>query len=241
MIPANVPPGFRLFYTTADFDGRVDDRIREFVRPAKLFSCHQVHGIRVEDRQSCLSGQAGLPVLHEPECDALWSDEKDSALAIKVADCLPISIIDPKKSIIANIHSGWRGAVQRITEITLDAVPCEARESFAFLGPSIRVCCFEVGEEVAAQFDPRYLDRTLGSKPHVDIPAMTIDILRQRGFQEIVDTELCTRCNGGVAELSGYQVAENHRQLGDSATGQPLFHSYRREKRSGRNLAIVAG
>ena len=150
MIPANVPPGFRLFYTTADFDGRVDDRIREFVRPAKLFSCHQVHGIRVEDRQSCLSGQAGLPVLHEPECDALWSDEKDSALAIKVADCLPISIIDPKKSIIANIHSGWRGAVQRITEITLDAVPCEARESFAFLGPSIRVCCFEVGEEVAA-------------------------------------------------------------------------------------------
>jgi len=215
VIPANVPPGFRLFYTTADFDGCVDDRIREFVRPAKLFSCHQVHGIRVEDRQSCLSGQAGLPVLHEPECDALWSDEKDSALAIKVADCLPISIIDPKKSIIANIHSGWRGAVQRITEITLDAVPCEARESFAFLGPSIRVCCFEVGEEVAAQFDPRYLDRTLGSKPHVDIPAVTTDVLRERGLENIVDTELCTRCPGSI------------------------FHSYRRDEKSGRNLAIV--
>src|SRR5438132_2867248 len=242
VIPPKIPDGFTLFYTTIDFDGRIDERIRDFVRPAKLFSCHQVHGVRVD--AAVLGRTAGETPAATPEseCDALWSDQKKTALAIKVADCLPVSIIDPKHSVIANIHSGWRGAVQGIVAASLDATPLEPSASFAFLGPSIRVCCFEVGEEVAAQFDSRFVDRTLGTKPHVDIPAMTINILRQRGFQEIVDTELCTRCNGGVAELSGYQVAENHRQLGDSATGgQPLFHSYRREKRSGRNLAIVAG
>src|SRR5205823_719911 len=153
----------------------------------------QVHGIHVEDCHPRLSGQRRAAVLHttEPECDALWTDQKKTALAIKVADCLPVSIIDPKHSLIANIHCGWRGAVQGIVAATLDAAPLEPSASFAFLGPSIRVCCFEVGEEVAAQFDSRFVDRTLGAKPHVDIPAMTIDLLRQRGFQEIVDTELC--------------------------------------------------
>jgi polyphenol oxidase len=216
VVPRDVPAHFRVFYTTIDFDGRIDDRIRNFVAPATLYSCHQVHGDRVEDRQSCLSGQAGLPVLHEPECDAQWSDQRDTALAIKVADCLPISIIDADNVVIANIHSGWRGAVQQITAKTIDAAPLDPRRSVAFLGPTIRVCCFEVGEEVASQFDARFVDRSLGPKPHVDIPGLTAAILRERGFENVVDTELCTRCPGSI------------------------FHSYRRDKQSGRNLAIVA-
>src|SRR5438105_11956580 len=81
-IPRNIPDGFKLFYTTIDFDGRIDARIREFVRPAMLSSCHQVHGIRVG--AAVLGRTAGeTPAsTQEPECDALWSDLKKSALAI---------------------------------------------------------------------------------------------------------------------------------------------------------------
>lgn len=204
MVPPDVPYGFRVFYTTIDFDGRIDDRIREFVAPATLSSGHQVHG---------------ATVLHAPvnelQCDALWSDQPQTALAIKVSDCLPISIIDPQHTVIANIHSGWRGAVQQITAKTLDAAPLHAADSIAFLGPTIRVCCFEVGEEVATQFPEAFVNRALGPKPHVDIPAFTTAILRERGFENITDTGLCTRCPGSI------------------------FHSYRRDKQSGRNLAIV--
>ena len=212
-MPPNVPDGFRLFYTTIDFDGRIDDRIRDFVAPAELYSCHQIH--------SAESVRAGLnrlkPVLtpHEPACDALWSELKTAALAIKVSDCLPVSIIDTR-GVIANIHSGWRGAVQQIVAKTLDAAPLDPASSIAYLGPSIRVCCFEVGEEVAAQFDAPFVDRHRGAKPHVDIAAFTAAVLRARGFEKIVDTELCTRCP------------------------ESIFHSYRRDKKSGRNLAIVA-
>jgi len=106
--------------------------------------------------------------------------------------------------------------VQGITAAALDAVPLDPSQSFAFLGPSIRVCCFEVGEEVAGQFDVRFVDRTRGPKPHVDIIAVTIASLHERGVANIVDTELCTRCPGSI------------------------FHSYRRDQKSGRNLAIVA-
>ncbi|HEY8181787.1 MAG TPA: polyphenol oxidase family protein, partial [Thermoanaerobaculia bacterium] len=201
VIPPGVPRGFRVFYTTSDFDGRIDERIRDFVRPATISSCHQVHGAKV----------CRAPV-NESECDALWSDQKNSALVIKTADCLPVSIIDPKNSVIANIHSGWRSTVQNITAATLTAMLFDPAASSAFLGPTIRACCFEVGEEVAAQFDAKVVDRTVGPKPHVDIAAFTTAVLRSHGIQNIVDTGLCTRCDGSI------------------------FHSYRRDKRTGRNL-----
>jgi len=218
-VPPNVPRGFRLFYTTIDFDGRIDDRIRDFMRPAELYSCHQVHGCLwsgVPRHRPARRDGGKPPHSKEPECDALWSDQKKTALAIKVADCLPVSIIDADNVVIANIHSGWRSALQQITAKTIDAAPLDPRRSIAFLGPTIRVCCFEVGEEVASQFDARFVDRTLGPKPHVDISRFTEAILRERGIETIVDTELCTRCPGSI------------------------FHSYRRDKQSGRNLAIVA-
>ncbi len=226
-----MPRGFQVFYTTIDFDGRIDDRIRDFVRPATLSSCHQVHGAAV----------CRAPV-NESECDALWSGDKNSALIIKVADCLPVSIIDPKNFVIANIHSGWRGTVQSITAKTLQAMRFDATASLvAYLGPTIRVCCFEVGEEVAAQFDAQFVDRARGPKPHVDITAYTTAVLREHDIQNIIDTGLCTRCGTGVSALRGREVSESATtRPRNPETAQPLFHSYRRDKRTGRNLAIVA-
>jgi YfiH family protein len=223
VVPSAVPYGFALFYTTIDFDGRLNDgvtaKLLEFIRErfdieATLTTCSQVHGITVQpatsDRRPATQWQEC------DSCDALWSDQKNSALGIKVADCLPVTIIDVNQNVIANIHSGWRGAVQGITAATIDALPSSDHlRTAAYLGPTIRVCCFEVGEEVAAQFDARFVDRSRGPKPHVDIAAFTADILRSRGITKIVDTELCTRCDGSI------------------------FHSYRRDKQGGRNLAIV--
>lgn len=222
-----MPPGFALFYTTADIDGRLRDGVEEtlmaivrerFGVEATLATCNQVHGAHVvcaDPRQT--TGD-------EPTCDALWTDRKGTALGIKVADCLPVTLIDSRNGVIANIHSGWRGAVQNITAATLDAAPLDPGSTIAFLGPTIRACCFEVGEEVAAQFDARFVDRGRGPKPHVDIAKFTEDVLRKRGVSRVVDTELCTRCDRHLM----------------SAAQRPGFHSYRRDKQGGRNLAIVA-
>ena len=223
-IPPFVPLGFSLFCTTLDFDGRLsEDRVNlitEFVRErfgiaSTLSTCTQVHGVTV---QRALRDEKWREC---DSCDALWADERNVSLAIKIADCLPVAMIDPAHAVIANVHSGWRGAVQGITAATVDAISSqtafEPRSSYAYLGPSIRVCCFEVGEEVASQFDARYVDRTY-PKPHVDLVAFTTDILRARGLDRISDSELCTRCDGSV------------------------FHSYRREGKGGeRNLQIVTG
>ena len=238
-IPPVIPAGFAVFATTLDYHGRITPDlangitgvVRErFDLTTTLTTCTQVHGARVE--RACggvapAPSPAGAPAPHTmwkecDSCDALWSDEKGVSIAIKVADCLPVVMIDPIHSVIANVHSGWRGAVHRITAAAIDAVeratPFDAAGALAYLGPSIRVCCFEVGEEVATQFDARYVEHTQ-VKPHVDLIALTVDLLRARGFaaERIFDSGLCTRCEGSI------------------------FHSYRRDGgRGGRNLAIAA-
>jgi YfiH family protein len=224
-VPPFVPETFAVFCTTLDFDGRItndvantmSDAVRErFGIEATLNTCNQIHGARIAHANSVDRWREC------DSCDALWSDVTHVALGIKVADCLPVTMVDSTHSVIANAHSGWRGAVQRITAETVDAVTrqsaFDAASAYAYLGPSIRVCCFEVGEEVAARFDARYVDRS-HAKPHVDLVAFTTGILLARGFgpDRISDSGLCTRCDGSV------------------------FHSFRRDgKGGGRNLAVVA-
>lgn len=225
LVPPDLPAGFAVFATSVDFEGRITPGIAESISDAiaaqfgvraTLATCTQIHSATVT---RALRDSAWREC---DACDALWSDESQVALGIKVADCLPVTMIDPARGVIANVHSGWRGAVQHITVGTLDAVmretafdPSDAR---AYLGPSIRVCCFEVGEEVAAHFDEAFIDRT-HEKPHVDLVAYTTALLRERGFSgdRISDSGACTRCEGSI------------------------FHSFRRDGQGGgRNLQIVA-
>ena len=207
VIAPHVPEGYALFYTTRDFHGRVDAHLKTFLHErygADLFTCHQVHGKNV-----VRSSGAGREC---SACDALWTEQPHTSLAIKVADCLPVTLIDAERGVMANIHSGWRGGVQRIVDLTLDAIGVTP-STITWLGPSIRVCCFEVGEEVAEQFPASVVDRTRGAKPHVDIAKFTTELLQARGVKKVYDSGLCTKCTD-------------------------LFHSYRR-KDGGRNLAIV--
>jgi YfiH family protein len=216
IVPPALPSGFAVMATTRDYPGKiVADELTRFIHgrfglETSLTTCLQIHSATVVRAVS-------EPSWRECDsCDALWSSEKGVTLGIKVADCLPVSLIDVEQGVIANVHSGWRGAVQRITAATLDAAPLDPSSTRAYLGPSIRACCFEVGEEVATQFDERFIDR-LRRKAHVDLIAFTVEILRSRGITEISDSEMCTRCDDSI------------------------LHSYRREGGGkGRNLALVA-
>src|SRR5258706_1295999 len=227
IVPPEVPEGFALFYTTTAIEGRLNagvvEALMRFVRErfgveAALATCTQIHSANVVHA----SVNAWR---HHASCDALWSDQPHTALGIKVADCLPVTIIDDGHGVIANVHSGWRGTVQRITDATLDTLardstfdPAAAR---AWLGPSIRVCCFEVGEEVVDQFRAVYpnahafIDRTRGPKAHIDPADLTRATLEARGITRIVDVGVCTKCGDGVA---GLEVAE---LLRSSVTEQP--------------------
>jgi len=84
--------------------------------------------------------------------DAAITKEKNIALAIMTADCLPILLSTKKGNEIAAIHGGWRPLVGNIISNTLAKMSASPSDLVAWLGPCIGANAFEVGEEVRQQF-----------------------------------------------------------------------------------------
>ena len=81
-------------------------------------------------------------------------------LGIQTADCLPVIVVDTKSRAIGVFHAGWRGTVKRIVEKGVgEMIRCfgtNPRDLRAAIGPGIRGCCYEVGEEVRTKFESQF-------------------------------------------------------------------------------------
>jgi len=86
--------------------------------------------------------------------DALVTNQKNIAISVLTADCVPILIYDEVNQIIGSIHAGWKGALNGIIENTLDQIikiSKNAKINVA-IGPCIGVNNYEVGQEFYAKF-----------------------------------------------------------------------------------------
>lgn len=114
-----------------------------------LITCKQVHGDRI-----AVVEDASVTVYEG--FDGLITDRKDLSIGIYSADCAPVFLTDPEHQVLGMIHSGWRGAAQKIVGKAV-ALMVRRWKSDPFriqvsTGPHIRDCCYEVGAEVASQF-----------------------------------------------------------------------------------------
>jgi YfiH family protein len=134
--------------------------------------------------------------------DALVTAQRNVLLTIRIADCFPILLASEDGRIVAAAHAGWRGVVGNIVEKTVRAMHEAAGSAaapaklLAAIGPGICADCFEVGEEVAEQFEKtgqgaRVIRRT-GHKPHVDLRAVLAAQLHAAGVTRIDSHKLCT-------------------------------------------------
>lgn len=105
------------------------------------------------------------------EIDGLITNEPGITLVTTYADCVPLFFVDPKKRAIGLAHSGWRGTVAEIGGRTVEELQrqysCDPKDIIAVIGPSIGKECFEIGEEVAAEFAktfPKAYDQGILSK-----------------------------------------------------------------------------
>jgi len=146
----------------------------------------QVHGHAVH-----ISSHAATDSDEHPRCDAdaVVLNDADAVTRILTADCVPILLASTDGTKVAAIHAGWRGMVSGVIAEAVDAL---ALRFVAAIGPCIGVARFEVGEEVAEQFDQRFVRRDLGSRPHVDLRAAAHAMLHNLGAQAIDTTDRCT-------------------------------------------------
>lgn len=121
--------------------------------PARLVRVRQVHGCAVH---GILRGEAAALAGQCPEADAIVSNEAGLALAVTVADCVPILMADGRTGASAAVHAGWRGTAAGVARAAVRAM----RERFGTkpedlriaLGPSIGPEDYEVGEALVDAF-----------------------------------------------------------------------------------------
>ena len=90
----------------------------------------------------------------EPEADAQITTRPGIALAVQVADCLPVLLADRQGRVIGAAHAGWRSLAGGILQATVQKMHQKVPDAdiVAWLGPSIGPAVFEVGDEVRAAF-----------------------------------------------------------------------------------------
>jgi polyphenol oxidase len=177
------------------------------ISPESLARSYQVHGAEI--------WQTSLPG-YQSGYDAIISETTGIFAGVGIADCCPILLAVPVRRVAAAIHAGWKGTVAQIvhkTASTLIAAGSNPADILAYIGPCISLKRFEVGDEVAAQFEHK---EKRGERWHVDLKATNAAQLRNLGITQIEISEYCT-------------VEQND-----------VFFSHRQEKGiTGRMLAVV--
>jgi YfiH family protein len=180
----SAPPfaSLNLGINTDDSADNVNENRRRFFRDigAETFgfsSSLQVHGTEVY--MATTDGRV-------EGYDALITNQPGLLIGVTVADCVPILIYDRKNRAVAAIHAGWRGTVGGIVTCTLTTMKQQfgttGENCYGYIGTCIDTASFEIGAEVADQFDPVYLRTNPGSqKTCADLKSANANLLRQFG------------------------------------------------------------
>lgn len=215
------PPHHSLNLSRAGVDepGMVDEnrrRLQRAMAPGRLVFLRQVHGAAV------------LPLDKLPEiedwpvggtADAFITDRPGRLLTILVADCQAVLLYDPRRRVVANVHSGWRGSIANVIGATVDAMQrhfdCLPGDILAGVGPSLGPCCAEF-KNYRHEIPPALWPYRVGGH-HFDFWALSRDQLTAAGLPSdaIRFAQICTRCHPEV------------------------FFSYRAGHKTGRCAAVI--
>jgi YfiH family protein len=90
------------------------------------------------------------------EADIVLSNDPRVAATIQTADCIPLLMADRRTGSVAAAHAGWRGLAAGVPGVTVQAMirgfSSRPADLVVAAGPSIGVCCYEVGPDVRERF-----------------------------------------------------------------------------------------
>ncbi len=223
-VSTGIYSSMNLGYTRGDIKENVDENFR---RMASVLQCevsdfitgiqtHTVNVLRVGKEDA---GKGVTRPVDYEDIDGLITNEPGIVLTTFYADCVPLFFVDPVNRAIGLSHSGWRGTVNRMGKVTIDAM----RENFGTdpshlicaIGPSICMNCYEVSENVADAFmkefsgclltagdtldDHKFLMSKGDDKYLLDLRAANRLIMLEAGVpaDNIELPGICTCCNPG--------------------------------------------
>ena len=175
---------------------------------SRLIIVKQVHGRDVVNANEATSDSSG---------DVIVDFGDSFAIAVLVADCLPILVVDEDSPTLAVVHAGWRGLENNVLESAMEHF--EHHDAVhVFLGPCISAQSYQVGPEVAEHFVgvTGALTPDTGDRSRLDLRAVAL------------------------AQLATLGIADSHITIAQQSTdGAATFFSDRAARPCGR-FALVA-
>lgn len=231
VIPELSMLGLKHCFTTNDMDiglktnGNVDDIKQNFeyifdfigVKPKELYSGYQTHSATIVSIKDMSQGTVYETGKVFYDTDGLITDINGIALISRYADCSPIILFDPIKKVQANIHSGWKGTLQKIgangVEKMVKDYGCNVEDILTIIGPTIGKNDFEVEADVMIQFQEQF-------NFHNEI------IKKKNDIKYLIDLQTTNKkilLKVGIKE-------ENITIIDLSTVSNDFLHSYRRDK-----------
>lgn len=177
------------------------------INPEKIVFANQVHGTMVKKVSSADCGSFIV------DCDGLITNDKNICLCIFTADCMPVFLASRDYSVVAMVHAGWRGLAGGIIESAtirfLEDFGISSQDIFAYIGPHVNKCCYQVGDELKKAFnspaDEEYFSLSQEAKSQ----------MKKLGIKKVYVNSHCT-CHE-------YE----------------MFYSYRREPTDKRMMSLI--
>ena len=209
-----------------------------------LVTLRQIHS----DLIHCVT----TPPMEQLAGDGLITCDPEIVLGIQTADCLPIILVDTKKRAVGVFHAGWRGTMKRIVEKGVGEMRrcfgSMPRDIKAAIGPGIRGCCYEVGEEVRRAFEAQFeyasaLFREAKDSDHIrERYPMLFLTSRAPGHSDLPKRIFLDLAEANRRQLLAAGVSARNIESSPLCTAcrTDLLFSYRKEKGgTGRMLAAV--
>ena len=197
------------------------EKLARAVHMPRIIHSRQVHGCAVhshdpqaEEAPLQVDGPSRERLTVVEDGDGHVTATPGILLSVTVADCVPISLVDPRTRSVGLLHGGWRGVAEGILEAGVRNLSRRygslPHDLHLHLGPSICGTCYEVGPEVHS---------ALGLQvPEHPAPVDLRSLLGRQAAalgvptSQITISSHCTRCGG--SPLFSHRGGNGERQLG---------------------------
>lgn len=202
-----------LSYTRGDEEKAVTKNFRRMMAALKMDSSNlvfsdQTHTTNIRVVTAKDRGKGFTKERDYSDIDGLITNVPGLVLATFYADCVPLYFVDPVKKAIGLSHSGWRGTVGKIGLKTVERMQveygCNPADMIGCIAPSICQDCYEVSEDVIAEFDKAFGEdagllyyKKENGKYQLNLWKANELVMKEAGLTKdhIVVTDICTCCN----------------------------------------------
>ncbi|MBQ8278386.1 MAG: peptidoglycan editing factor PgeF [Roseburia sp.] len=182
----------------------------------------QTHTTNVRKVTKADAGKGVVRSKDYTDVDGLITNEPGLVLSTFYADCVPLYFVDPVHKAIGLSHSGWRGTVNKMGQVTIEAMQKEygsrPEDLYCAIGPSICQDCYEVSRDVAEEFQkafPGHEEKILWQKSEekfqLDLWKANEIVMLEAGIlsEHLAVTNICTCCNH--EELFSHRASKGKR------------------------------